>query len=946
MLRALAAVTLASGAAALCFETLWFRQASLAFGSSAWATSLVLASFMAGLGLGNAIAARHVARLRRPLRAYAWLELAIAASGIAIVFGLPQLGAWLAPLWRLLLEEPALLQALRFAIAFAALLLPATAMGATLPVLIHALGARDPSFGSALGRIYGWNTLGAVLGAVAGEAFLLAPLGMRGTALAAAGANLAAAGGALALAARSGAGSAPAASLPHARAGSPRSARSLRLLAASFVAGALMLAFESAWLRLLALFLENNSLSFALVLAAVLAGIGLGGRAAGAWLRRRPDAAARAAEVALLTGTASALGLALFARAAGSHPQGASGVGSTLLLAGLLGFPAALLSGALFPLTGALLARGLGPPGRAAGWLTLANTAGSALGGLAGALWLIPALGLDRVFQLLTALYAVAALLLWQKSRAPRARLSRALVAGAFALAVAGLPGDSIARRYAPLIESRFERFGSGRLAALREGRTETAMLLRSERLGETESWRLVTNGFGMASTRVPARRYMKLFAWLPAAFHPAPRRALLISYGIGNSARALVGIPELAALDVVDISEDVLAFADEVHGADQNPLRDPRVRVHVEDGRFFLLAREQSFDLITAEPPPPKHAGVGALYSRECFERIRDRLAAGGIASWWLPVHQLFWDETRSILRAWCDVFPDCTLWTGADLNWMLVGSRGADWQPSEAQLSRLWRQPALAAELRALGLEAPAQLAALFLADADQIAAWSAGAPPFVDDDPGRIDASLDAARMDAEHRAPMELAGRRQRFGESRFARRAWPPGLVRAAEEALRAERWVEGSWGIGAAPLTPLQRLEATDRLLRETQLRTPILWWWGLDDDALRALAGARAAGRESPEQDFAAGVQALAERRDAEAARLLERAALPRARELSQALAVYASCRAGELARARAIGRSELAGAGPGAGPVLEWLARRCGIELPELTGPRFPSP
>ena len=48
-----------SGAAALLFETLWFRLATLAFGNSVWASSLVLSSFMMGLALGNAWAARR-----------------------------------------------------------------------------------------------------------------------------------------------------------------------------------------------------------------------------------------------------------------------------------------------------------------------------------------------------------------------------------------------------------------------------------------------------------------------------------------------------------------------------------------------------------------------------------------------------------------------------------------------------------------------------------------------------------------------------------------------------------------------------------------------------------------------------------------------------------------------------------------------------------------------
>ena len=52
-----------SGASALIFETLWFRQAGLAFGNSIWASSLVLSGFMGGLALGSALAARYGTRL-------------------------------------------------------------------------------------------------------------------------------------------------------------------------------------------------------------------------------------------------------------------------------------------------------------------------------------------------------------------------------------------------------------------------------------------------------------------------------------------------------------------------------------------------------------------------------------------------------------------------------------------------------------------------------------------------------------------------------------------------------------------------------------------------------------------------------------------------------------------------------------------------------------------
>src|SRR5262249_54902767 len=71
----LCAVLFLSGIGALIFETLWLRLSGLAFGNSIWAAALILSSFMAGLALGNALAASSTIRRWRPLHFYAVLEV-------------------------------------------------------------------------------------------------------------------------------------------------------------------------------------------------------------------------------------------------------------------------------------------------------------------------------------------------------------------------------------------------------------------------------------------------------------------------------------------------------------------------------------------------------------------------------------------------------------------------------------------------------------------------------------------------------------------------------------------------------------------------------------------------------------------------------------------------------------------------------------------------------
>src|SRR5919206_4626895 len=93
-LAALALLFFLSGAAALLFETLWFRLAGLTFGNAAWATAAVLGSFMAGLALGSALALRLRARAAAaPLRMYAMLEAAVGVAGFVLVLLLPAASA-------------------------------------------------------------------------------------------------------------------------------------------------------------------------------------------------------------------------------------------------------------------------------------------------------------------------------------------------------------------------------------------------------------------------------------------------------------------------------------------------------------------------------------------------------------------------------------------------------------------------------------------------------------------------------------------------------------------------------------------------------------------------------------------------------------------------------------------------------------------------------------
>ena len=89
-----------------------------------------------------------------------------------------------------------------------------------------------------------------------------------------------------------------------------------------------------------------------------------------------------------------------------------------------------------------------------------------------------------------------------------------------------------------------------------------------------------------------------------------------------------------------------------------------------------------------------------------------------------------------RAVVAAFCDAFPDCSLWAGGRQDWILLGGREFRSRSDARHFARLWRTQTAAQLLTADGLERPAQLGATFLADAQQLRDWIGNTRPVTDD------------------------------------------------------------------------------------------------------------------------------------------------------------------------------------------------------------------
>lgn len=852
-----------SGAAGLLLETLWFRVAGLTLGNSLWASTVVLASFMAGLAVGNAIAARQRRLARGPLKLYAIAEGIVGVVGGAIVLVLPALSPTLGRLFSHALARPWLVNVLRLSVASGLMLVPATAMGLTLPLLSGALTRWDDNFGRVLGRLYGWNTIGAVAGALGGEMWLIGWLGLRGTAFVAGTLNLAIAAAALVLARRIDGGTGMRATPETSAARRPISARGWRLLGAAFLAGATLLVLEVVWFRFLQLFVYGTNLVFAAMLAVVLLGIGTGGVIASRWLGRVPRAHRATPVIALAAGVAIEICYGVFdPHVGGVVFTTADTWGAAWLLLRLM-LPTSVLSGVLFTSLGAAQREECGEAAETAGKLALANTLGAMVGAPLAGFFLIPHLGVERTLFAAMMSYGLVAGLTAIGTEVTRRQRVALVVAGAIFIVGGGLyPFGLMKRHFVPLV---LERYASTdpKLLEMREGLTETTMYLRDSFHGHPLHARLMTNGYSMSATTFRGRRYMSLYVYWSLAVNPGARKALLISYGIGNTARALTEARQLESIDVVDISRDILELGRLAFPDMPPPLSDPRVRAHVEDGRFFLQTTNESFDLITAEPPPLRGAGIANLYSTEYFRLVHDRLREGGVATYWLPVNQLWLSETKAVIRGFCEAFPDCTLWSGAGLQWMLAGTRGLRGPVPEEQFTAQWHDPPIASELAASGFEQPETLGATFLADAATLLERTEGTPPLDDDHPGRIlDQYPPDENGDPSYRSWMDPGALRRSFEASPFIRDVWPAGLRLRTADFFAPQAALDdiSAWG-------HFDRIQLLHAALTHSSLRTLPLLLMGTEPAVQRIAVPLYEAGARDVDLEFEMGARAMSER-------------------------------------------------------------------------------
>ncbi len=671
-------VVFLAGFSFLVFEISWNRILSLYLGSTVFASTLVLATFMGGLGFGGMFWGRYINKYKPQKYLLAALFGIIALLGL-INYGLFNFG--LAGLYEAMADTNIVLrESIVYLVAFIMLIVSAFFMGGVLPSIAKILIRSNQQIRHHMGHIYGLETLGSTLGGLITGFLLLGQLGQQNTLIVGVVVMLV-----LALVAWQ------YMPLPHSEQQTEATETDQKrtkkfadwrkpALMLTFMCGLSVIALQVIWVRMLKVYLTNTSYTFSLIASLVIAGL-----FAGSWYYKSGKNTVKApgkriALLFILLAALSVFGLVVLLNLPEAmlfplHEAFNTHFTRLLIIPVVVSIivilPVAAVSGYAFPFAVDLYTNSYHNVGRNVGRIMLANALGSFVGPLIAAFMFIPLAGAGRSILLVAILLFFALILVLRhlpegERKTPKV-ISLVSIALLFLVTISGL--------HMRILPPSFH-IEDKKVLHYNEA-VQGTLVVGEERRGNNAVKSTYVNNASVIGSSYDAIKAVKMVGHMPFFAGLEAQKALIVGFGIGVTTSAIASHEEIKQIDCVELVPGLKKAARYYSALNNNIVNDPRLTIHGDDGRHFLQSTSESYDLISSDPTHPV-LGSGNLYTTAYFELYKKHLNPGGMVTQYLPLHKLNRNDLLGLIKTFHHVFPHTVVWLG-HYHAVLMGSTDA---------------------------------------------------------------------------------------------------------------------------------------------------------------------------------------------------------------------------------------------------------------------------
>ncbi len=299
-----------------------------------------------------------------------------------------------------------------------------------------------------------------------------------------------------------------------------------------------------------------------------------------------------------------------------------------------------------------------------------------------------------------------------------------ALIAGLLARAVPPLPGILVAygRDAATWV-------GQNEIIYVDEGVTASVAVSR------TPSGVLNYHNAGkvQASSEPQDMRLQRMLGHITTLVPSNPAKVLVIGCGAGVTAGA-VSIDPMVKDEIIAEIEPLVPRVVSTHFAEHNfdVVRNPKVTVHLDDARHYLLTTDEKFDAITSDPLDPWVKGAATLYTREFFQEVKEHLNPGGVVTLFVQLYESSEAAAKSEIATFLEAFPDGAIFAntinGQGYDLVLFGQLGGGKINVDAVQKRLddAANSAVIESLRQVGIFSAVDLFATYAGGRNDMQAW----------------------------------------------------------------------------------------------------------------------------------------------------------------------------------------------------------------------------